>query len=121
MNSIFVSSQGIDNPPASTLIAALRAKGITVEHSPSNPIDRTDPKWNNWYAEGLAQTLAKCEKFVIVIDEGWDSSSWMGEESHAAMVLNNAPLANQAYYWNPNNVVAQALGMKAYLKWVRLF
>jgi hypothetical protein len=110
MKSIFVSAYNIDKPPASTLINALLAKGITVEHSPSNPHERTDPKWENWYGGELSESIKKCEGFVSVIDETWDSSSWMAEECLVALKQMNV------YYWNPNNVKVTAPGMAPFLK-----
>ena len=116
MKNIFVSAYSIDKPPASTLIAALRLKGIAVEHSPRNPDDRADLKWKDWYNSGLAEALKRSDRFVVVIDEAWDSSSWMAEECHQAINSKNASRTKKTYYWNPYNVKVLAIGMAPYLK-----
>jgi len=107
--AVFVSSQAIDSEPARTLIAGLRALGVAVEHSPSHPAHRNDRRWSDWYGSGLPRALARCSVFVAVVDVGWDASTWMGEEAHAAQAL-------RSFFWNPEGRVVTAPGMLPYLR-----
>lgn len=112
---VFVSSQAADQRPARDLITGLRDAGVEVEHSPSNPLDRTDPRWTTWYDHGLGVAIAKSDAFVIVLDKGWDSSTWMGIEAEAALKSPNRTATN-AYIWNPDGIVVSAAGMVPYLR-----
>jgi hypothetical protein len=108
---VFVSSQAVDRPPASLLIARLRAKGWRVEHSPSNPLNHDDPRWSAWYEHGLPSALACVELFIAVVDEAWDSSTWMATEADTARRTNGVGCCS----WNPNGIQRMALGMREYL------
>jgi hypothetical protein len=113
MPSVFLSSQAIDRRPARTLAAALVVSGIRVESSPRNPLDGEDSRWTDWYSTGLPQAIRGVDVAVLVLDEGWDSATWMAEEARLAFVL----LGDDAVlYWNPNNVSVRAAGMLPYLK-----
>ena len=114
MKTIFVSAYNVDKPPASDLIAALQAKGVSVENSPSNPADKSDPKWKKWYDEGLMATLENCDTFVAVITDVWDST-WMAIECQTAMNLYSASQLTNYHYWNPQNVSVTAAGLVPYL------
>jgi len=81
-----------------------------VEHSPINPADGSDPRWTTWYAD-LADVIAKSDVFVVVIDDVWDSSTWMASEADAAKRY----VARRAV-WNPNGVSVTAVGMLTYLE-----
>ena len=108
---IFVSSQSVDSPDSKAFIQELIAAGHAVEHSPSNPMDGKDPRWSTWYAEGLEQAIASAELFVVVVDGGWDSSTWMAEEARTATVA-GLPM----YFWNPGEITVSAAGMVGYLQ-----
>jgi hypothetical protein len=110
--TVFVSSQAVDRWPAQALIRALRNAGCDVEHSPSNPADGNDARWATWYASGLAATLERCRIFVVIVDRGWDSSTWMGEESEKA-IARGVPL--RRFFWNPDRVHVVAQAMTRYL------
>ena len=107
---IFVSSQIVDRWPARDLIAALRLVGVEVEHSPSNPLDREDARWEDWYGHELVETVDRCDTFVIVIEPGWDSSTWMGIE--AGMGVKHG----RVFFWNPDGITVKARGMTRYLQ-----
>ena len=115
MRTIFVSSYNVDKPPASSLIAALRNSGVVVENSPSNPADKSDPKWKKWYDEGLMATLMNCDTFVAVITDVWDST-WMVSECQTALNLHNVSMMKKYYYWNPQRISVTAAGLVPYLK-----
>jgi hypothetical protein len=116
LKRVFVSSQSVDNKPASVLIAGLRNAGLEVEHSPSTPQDREDERWADWYHQGLARTLSMCSAFVIVIDSGWDSSTWMAMEAREAIEKTSATPRIQSFFWNPEGLHVTARGMLQYLK-----
>jgi hypothetical protein len=109
--TIFVSSQSVDSAPASLLIQGLGRAGVGVEHSPRNPRDGHDPRWQDWYSKGLQDALKRCTSFVAVVDRGWDSSTWMAVEAEEA----TKRLASTSYYWNPQGVRVIAAGMQLYL------
>jgi len=111
---VFISSQAIDNERAQDLVRAIRAEDIAVEHSPRNPIHGHDPRWSEWYTSGLATTVANCDLFVVVVDEGWDSSTWMGAEAEAWRARWSG-LLPQAFFWNPQSI-SVCEGMTHYLK-----
>jgi hypothetical protein len=113
---VFVSSHAVSHKPANGLIRGLQRAGVEVGHSPLNPLDGIDPRWEHWYESGLAVALSGCNAFVIVVDAGWDSSTWMAIEAHTGMkVLEDGSRAG-AYFWNPEAIVVQAAGMLPYLK-----
>jgi len=78
--------------------------------SPMNPLYGYDDKWNDWYDKGLPECLSLCNVFVSVIDNVWDSSAWMAEESRQGQRLCRLNL-----YWNPEAVEVNAQGMMSYL------
>ncbi len=106
---VFVSSQAVSRGPASDLIQALRDAGAHVEHSPINPRDGGDARWGSWYAN-LRDVLAGSDVFVAVLDEAWDSSSWLATESEAALHLQV-----RSAFWNPSGVQVAAAGVQPYL------
>jgi hypothetical protein len=110
---VFVSSQAVDKPPASVLLGRLRANGWTVSHSPSNPLDADDPRWPDWYERGLPSALADADLFIAVIDEAWDSSTWMAIEADMARRRQGPGLP--CYSWNPHDLRIVARGMMGYL------
>jgi hypothetical protein len=112
----FVSSCAIDQRPASELVRAIREQGIAVDHSPVSPDTRDDARWKNWYKSGCAETIAKCDAFVIVIDKGWDSSTRMAHESWCAMHDPKRQKTPMCFYWDPDEVHPSAPGMIQYLK-----
>src|SRR5688572_11316733 len=67
----FVSSTIVDQPPASELIAALRAAGHQVDHSPRGP---DDPRWPDWLEAGCRRAIEPCDTFVVIQD--WDQAPW---------------------------------------------
>jgi hypothetical protein len=113
MSGVFLSSQAIDRLPARALADALRARGLPVQSSPRNPLDGEDSRWVDWYATGLANAIRGVKVVVLVVDGGWDSSTWMGEEARLAFELLGA---DAVLFWNPNNVPVRAAGMLPYLK-----
>jgi hypothetical protein len=113
---VFVSSQAVDQWPAAQLIACLNKLGVSLEHSPSNPRDKPDQRWKDWYHQGLPATLRRCRLFVIVVDDGWDSSSWMAQEAHLALVAPGSEKRLRGYFWNPERRQVTAAGMVGYLQ-----
>jgi hypothetical protein len=115
---VFVSCQAVDRKPAQDLIFALREAGVDVEHSPRNPLDGADARWKDWYDAGLATALRGCDVFVIVVDEAWDSSTWMAIEAQAGLAALRDGVARRAFFWNPLGigVRAAAAGTGAYLQ-----
>lgn len=101
---IFVSSQNIDEPHTNTLIKELRAYGFQVNHSPRNPIHGYDFRWANWYEKGLQDSLATANVFIISVDAGWDSSTWMAMEADLALRLLGNGNIKQLYYYNPLHI-----------------
>jgi hypothetical protein len=108
---IFVSSQDVDSGRCSALIDALRSEGWAVDHSPRSPIRGRDPRWPSWYDSGLAAALDGIDIFIIVLDHGWDSSSWMAQEAHFAI---ERRMARTSYFWNPDSIALRA--MRQYLR-----
>ncbi len=109
----FVSTQRVDGEPAASLVLRLQSEGWKVLHSPRNPLDGEDRRWADGYKRGLPEALTAADVFIAVIDEGWDSSTWMGEEAHQAMELK---LVSRCCYWNPHGLVVRARGMVPYLR-----
>lgn len=109
--NVFVSSQRVDASFVQALIQHLRYAGFAVDHSPRNPLDGEDSRWNEWYETGLPTAVSAADCFVIVIDYGWDSATWMGIEADLAR-LSNLPM----YFWNPQGIEGIARGMLSYLK-----
>lgn len=107
--NVFVSSQRIDSVNAQRLLERLMAAELPVVHSPRNPIDGDDPRWRGWYQDGLPKAIAAADCFLVVVDAGWDSSTWMGEEAHMAE-KSGLPI----YFWNPERVHVK--GMLRYLQ-----
>jgi hypothetical protein len=112
---VFVSSQVVDRWPARELIAGLRQAGLEVEHSPSNPLDSQDPRWANWYGDALEAAVDRCDLFIVVLEPGWDSSTWMAIEADAGLAKGRRT-AERAYVWNPDGIVVRAAGMIGYLR-----
>jgi TIR domain len=113
---VFVSCQAVDRKPAGDLIRELRMAGIEVEHSPRNPLDGNDPRWEGWYQAGLAAAIGGCDVFVIVVDDGWDSSTWMAIEADAALAVPQGGSPLRLFFWNPEATTVKAAGMVRYLK-----
>lgn len=111
---VFLSSHAIDSENAQALVRAIRAADIEVEHSPRNPIDGHGPIWSDWYSSGLPNAVGKCDLFIVVVDRGWDSSTWMGIEAEAWRTR-WAGLMPRAYFWNPESITVSN-GMACYLK-----
>lgn len=115
MKTIFVSCQSVDSKNPQALIAGLRGRGIEVDHSPSNPINKSDDRWKTWYQIGLPQSIEKSQLFVIVVDEGWDSSTWMGIEADEGTKRQTSKGDEYVVsYWNPKKIPVK--GMTWYLK-----
>ena len=74
-------------------------------------MDGDDPRWRDWYTVGLPAAVGRCDLFVIVVDRGWDCSSWMASEADMAL-KRGLPLL----YWNPDRIVVKARGMIPYLR-----
>lgn len=113
--NIFVSSQNIDEPHTITLIKELRAFGFQVNHSPRNPSYGYDFRWVNWYEKGLQDSLAATNVFIISVDAGWDSSTWMTIEVDLALKLLGNGNIEQLYYYNPLHIRVKAKGALPYL------
>ena len=99
------------------LISELKQNGFRTSHSPRNPLDGDDSRWHDWYEKGLDEAIKESQSFVIVVDRGWDSSTWMAIEADQA--LRKAKASGGYYlmvYWNPNNIEVKAKGMLGYLK-----
>src|SRR5262245_30302007 len=105
--AVFVSSQAVDRSPAKDLVTALRSAGLQVEHSPSE----RDPRWVDWYEVGLVASLLRCRVFVIVLDGGWDSSTWMAQEAASALEAHAVIPPLHGFYWNPARLTVRAAGM----------
>lgn len=116
MLTLFVSCQDVDEPRVRELIERLRAEDVDVRSSPRNPSRGFDEAWSDWYAVGLDQALDGVDAFVIVVDSGWDSSTWMGEEARRA----SQRLANGGdppmFFVNPSATPARSSSMEAYLR-----
>src|SRR6266446_3060976 len=106
---VFVSSQVVDRWPARDLIAALRQARVEVEHSPRNPLDGEDPRWTNWYSEKLGAAVDSCDVFVVVLEPGWDSSTWMAIEAEAELATGRRS-EQKAFVWNPDGITVKAAG-----------
>src|SRR3954469_18990841 len=106
---VFVSSQGVDRWPARELITALRQASVEVEHSPRNPLDGEDPRWSDWYGSALRGAVDRCDAFVIVVEPGWDSSTWMAVEAEAGLTPGRKTEQN-AFFWNPDGIAVNAAG-----------
>jgi hypothetical protein len=113
--NIFVSSQNIDEPHTDALIKGLQASGFKVNHSPRNPIHGYDFRWANWYETGLQVSLATTNIFIIAVDVGWDSSTWMAIEADLAFRLLGNGNIEQLYYYNPLHIRVKAKGALPYL------
>ena len=107
MRRVFVSSYSCGVGKAAEIIAALRAAGVEVNHSPR---DTADSSWGSWYSEGLAKSLSQCQAFVAVIDGARDSSTWMAIECDTARKI----LGNACFCWNPDHIKVTE-GMLGYL------
>jgi len=117
MKSIFISCQSIDSPEPQMLISELKERGFRMNHSPRNPLDGDDRRWADWYQRGLQEAIKESQSFVIIVDRGWDSSTWMGIEADEGLRKARASGGNYVMaYWNPNNIEVKAKGMLGYLK-----
>ena len=116
MTNIFVSCQSIDSEYTSILVRKLREEGFHVNHSPQNPLDGYDPRWRDWYERGLDEALDSTNIFIIVIDYGWDASTWMAQEADSALKRFERGQIREMYYLNPDNTNIHAGGMLRYLK-----
>jgi len=117
MASVFVSCENIDAPWATALVEQLRALGFRVDHSPRNPAHGTDQRWDTWYRSGLSAALDSAEYFIVALTRGWESSTWMGEESHlAAQRLTEGRLRGM-YYFDPEHAIERGVPrMQQYLR-----
>jgi hypothetical protein len=113
VKTLFLSCQDIDDSSAQSFIQALKSLGFATEHSPSNPIRGIDKRWNAWYSTELLNTLSKVNAFIVLLDNGWDSSTWMAIEGEAALGLAQ-PLP--MYVYNPLEIKVSAKVMLPYLK-----
>ena len=117
MKSIFISCQSIESPEPQMLVSELKEKGFRTNHSPRSPLDGDDSRWADWYQRGLHEAIKESQSFVIIVDRGWDSSTWMGIEAGEALRKAKASGGNYVMtYWNPNNIEVKAKGMLGYLK-----
>jgi len=116
--TLFVSCQCIDAEPAQIFIEQLRLNGFTVEHSPRNPADGVDERWNDWYERSLAETISRSLAFIIILDRGWDCSTWMAIEADEANGGPDRRPPMPMFFYNPMaiKVSKQAIGMHRYLK-----
>jgi hypothetical protein len=114
--SIFVSAEAVDLSPTRELIAALRATGALVNHSPRNPLHGVDHRWSDWYAVGLREALRASDVAILVVDASWSASTWIASEADMAFhELQDGAVAT----WNPSDATIEAPGVVAYLR-VRL-
>ncbi|HEY9683616.1 MAG TPA: hypothetical protein V6C89_20340 [Drouetiella sp.] len=99
MKKVFVSCQAIDEKEAQDFLHGLIKAGFEVQHSPDPPSHGNDPAWEGWYEKRLSETVARADYFVVVVDRGWDSSTWMGIEGEAALseVRKKRPLRMFSY------------------------
>ena len=118
MVAAFVSCENIDAPWAAAFVGHVRVSGFRVEHSPRNPAYGPDERWQDWYQSGLSAALDSAEYFVIVLTRGWESSTWMGEESQVAEKRVADGRLRGMYYFDPEHVVDRgiAAGMRTYLR-----
>ena len=116
MPRIFVSSCRIDGPHAAALIERLRGESFAVSHSPRNPSDGRDERWIDWYASGCRVELEEADIFVSVISPAWDCSTWMAHECIEASRLAGNGKLRKVYFWNPESIKVEAVGMVKYLK-----
>jgi hypothetical protein len=110
---VFLSSQAMERSIARKLADTLRTAGMTVRGSPRNPLHGDDPRWADWYSAGLPSLVRSCDVAVIIVDEGWDSSTWMAEEARVAFALLGA---DAVFFWNPSNIRVHAAAMLPYLR-----
>lgn len=104
---VFVSCPDIDAAEPQVLLAALRARGCLVFHSPRHPDAGPDARWTDWYERGLQQALTGVDAFVIVPDTAWDSSTWMAEEARQAL---DVLRVRHPFFWSPKGVSVRAMG-----------
>jgi hypothetical protein len=52
----------------------------------------------------------------LLMDDVWDSSSWMAEEASFGIERSDGARIQNAFYWNPDMVTVAAAGMVGYLK-----
>lgn len=114
--SIFISCERVDDDYPSKLIAYLKAKGYTVRHSPKNPVDGKDDKWENWYSFGLNDCLENSNYFIIIVTDSWDSSSWMGQEAASGKLLYNNKVISKYMYIDLRSNINIPLGMATFLE-----
>lgn len=82
---VFVSCQAIDEKEAQDFLHELSEADFEVQHSPSPPSHGNDPAWEGWYEKRLGEAVERADYFVVIVDRGWDSSTWMGIEGEAAL------------------------------------
>lgn len=110
---VFVSSENIDSQFVKSLIKELRYHNFEVSHSPR---DNNDTHWGNWYERGLEEELKQTQIFIAVITKSWQWSTWMSHEINEACKLLKEEKIENVYFWNPENIEVEAVGMIGYLK-----
>lgn len=109
--NIFVSSQAVDAQQVRIFLRALADAGHAIDHSPRNPEHGDDERWQLWYRQGLPTAVTWADRFVIVIDSVWESSSWMAAEADLA-----ARSGLPVHFWNPDGHQVTAKLMLSYLQ-----
>jgi len=111
---VFLSTQAIDDENSQAMLRAIRAANLGVEHSPRNPVHGDDSRWSDWYSCGLPNPVAGCGVFVVVVDKGWDSSTWMGIEGEAWRTRWGGEM-QRSFFWNPESI-SVSKAMARYLR-----
>jgi hypothetical protein len=104
MTVVFVSSCEIDGAQADALIRFLREASFEVVHSPR----KTSVQWGKWYESDCRETIKRAAVFVAVINQAWDSSTWMMHELNEASRLLESGKLRKLYFWNPDGIEMRA-------------
>jgi hypothetical protein len=113
---VFISSTDVTQIKVKKLITFLKKNRITVYHSPTPPSKGNDPKWKNWYDNGLLETLNKCNTFIAIITDDWECATWMGQEAGTAENLYISKKITDYYYIDLRTKNLMSKGMAKYLK-----
>ena len=67
----------------------------------------------------MTRSIAWAGAAIVVVDCGWDSSTWMGIESDEIRTRLDAGNF-QAFLWNPEGIAVRAAGMIPYVQAFRV-
>ena len=104
MEDVFISCERVDLPHAVALINRLRQQGLSVSHSPRNPLDGNDERWLNWYDGGGQSEIGNSHIFVVVVTPGWDCATWMAFEAEEARKGLRQGYIRRMMHYNPAHI-----------------